>query len=175
MTPDKPLFEMGERELFEWIETLKDAMRPRWIQVADAVLRGSSGRKAYWDAYYAPEYGPDPLPEHVDKCDANCVRVISSERVKAYMQACRHRDAIAEDVTLSSIVRRQLDIADRARAAGDLSAERQSMAEVTKLLDLYPTERRELLLQGSGLADLTEQEWAAILRAEQEATGATQH
>lgn len=175
MQPDQPLHRMSEDELADWIEELRQSMRIRWVQVADAVLAGSSGRQAYWNAYYATEHGPEVLPEYAEACDNNGSRLMGSDRVKAYMDACRHQMARSENVTVSLIVRRQLDIAQRAKAAGDLAAERQSMAEVAKLLDLYPTERKELLLSGSGLADLDDAEWAALIESSQEATHATQH
>lgn len=175
MQPSKPLHKLSEDELADWIEEVRGAMRIRWIQVADAVLAGSSGRHAYWTAYYADKHGPDFLQEYAEPVDANSARLIGSDKVKAYMDARKHQIARGEDVTVSHIVRRQLDIAERAKAAGDLSAERQSMAEVAKLLDLYPTEKREVLLQGSGLADLNESEWAALIEASQEAHHTTQH
>lgn len=175
MQPDQPLHKLSEDDLADWIEEVRNSMRIRWVQVADAVLAGSSGRQAYWNAYSVDQHGPDVLPELADSTDVNASRLLSSARVKAYMDARKHQLARSEDVTLSHIIRRQLDIADRAKAAGDLAAERQSMAEVAKLLDLYPTERKEIMLQGTGLADLTDAEWEALVHSAQEPAHATQH
>ena len=150
---------MGEEELEDWIAHIEQQCRPKWLLVADAVLSGKTGREAYWNAYNP---NIDMPPNKADQTDTNAARLIRSDRVQALLSAYRHRNARAENIDLGTVIRAQLDIARRARAAEDFTNERQAMAEVSKLLDLYPSEKREVLLKGEGLADLTPEEWQAL-------------
>jgi len=158
----KPLHKMGEEELTDYIEQLKDKMRPNHIKVADAVLAGESQRKAYWNAYNPGQELPESRKESTD---ANASLLISSHKVQQYLKAMRHQESRANDLTLQVVIRAQADIARRARAAGDFGNERQALAEVSRLLDHYPSEKREVLLKGEGLTDLSEAEWHAIFQA----------
>jgi hypothetical protein len=149
---------MDNDQLDEELIGARKKLNKEQLAFARCILRGESQVDAYKLAGYKFKKAAAGY--------TGASRLLKLAKIQRYMAVETEMTARVEGITKDWLLRKQIQLAKKAEAAGEFAAARACLAEVTKLLDYYPALKQQVEHNHKGaisLSNLTSSQWESLL------------